>query len=242
MCGLLQSCPKRLLGNLCGDSFEETFSTNRISSTRYCGCSNLKGKPWRFTFDNLEVRNPHTETTFCVQTICPTSTERARLQAGAPASRLLDGLPSSEKKESSKGNVNNRTNLRQIHNKCLTDKCNSPRNATLTYQNKPRVVPSRRPKIRTGDWSLAQMSDETFSWTPPYPPRVNPLASPWPKLEKRSAIYSKPAPEFFPLRWKNVEYKMKWTLKRKPFGKEPWSKEIVQREVHADFGARGGLG
>lgn len=68
-----------------------------------------------------------------------------------------------------------------------------------------RKLPNRRPKIHTGDWTLSQKSDGTMHWTPPYPPRINTCARPWPALEKQN-VYSKNNPEFFPLKWKNVEY------------------------------------
>ena len=69
------------------------------------------------------------------------------------------------------------------------------------------------------------MSDDTFLWTPPYPPRVTPRVEPYPKLSK-SKWYKNGPPEYFPLRWKNIEYKLKWHIKRKPFGKEPWHMEL----------------
>ncbi|CAD7936618.1 unnamed protein product [Amoebophrya sp. A120] len=95
-----------------------------------------------------------------------------------------------------------------------------------------RKVPNRRPKIHTGDWTLACKGDGTFHWTPPYPPRVNTCpAGPWPQLRKQN-IYRVRNPEFFPLRYKNVEYLAKWQLTRKPHGKQPYKMHIVARTAH----------
>ncbi|CAD7959716.1 unnamed protein product [Amoebophrya sp. A25] len=92
----------------------------------------------------------------------------------------------------------------------------------------PRKLPNRRNRIHTGDWTLAAKSDGTMHWTPPYPPRPNRCAEPWPKLHKQN-IYSKGNPEFFPLRYKNIEYLAKWQLQRKPHGKTPYAMHVVAR-------------
>eukprot|EP00397_Hematodinium_sp_SG-2012_P068318 GEMP01110270.1.p1 GENE.GEMP01110270.1~~GEMP01110270.1.p1 ORF type:complete len:150 (-),score=22.83 GEMP01110270.1:128-577(-) len=95
--------------------------------------------------------------------------------------------------------------------------------------NKVQRYPNVAPKASRGDFHMGPQASGLWTWKAPYPPRVNVTTRPWPRLTK--SIYNKPPPTEYPMRWKNIEYKMVPQLTRKPHGRNKWKYDVT-RIVH----------
>jgi len=97
--------------------------------------------------------------------------------------------------------------------------------------NKVWKYPNVRLKAGKGDYHMGPLVNGLWEWKVPYPPRINATADPWPRLDK-SNLYGKKPPLEYPMKWKNIEYKMIPQLARKPHaGINRWKFNIT-RIVH----------